>query len=109
MTTVVVVDSAEEQLGEIVDWWITHRGASPFLVADEFERCVSLLASSPDVGARFLRTTVPGVRRLVMKRTKHHVYYPHDEPNAVVYVIAVWGAPKVGVPVLVDPRERFQR
>jgi hypothetical protein len=75
-----------------------HREASPSLVMDEFDRCVSLLESSPDAGR------VPGVRRLVMRRTKHHVYYLHDEPNAVVYIVAVWGAPKTGVPVLIDPR-----
>ena len=106
MTTVILVDAAEEQLDEIVEWWRTHREASPTLVMDEFERCVSLLESSPDAGARFHRSRVPGVRRLVMRRTKHHVYYLHDEPNAVVYILAVWGAPKAGYPVLLDPRER---
>jgi plasmid stabilization system protein ParE len=105
MTTVVIVDAAEEQLGEIVEWWAAHREASPLLVTQEFDRCVSLLEASPDVGVRFLRSRVPGVRRLVMKRTKHHVYYLHDEPNGVVYVLAVWGAPKVGDPVLLDPRK----
>ena len=39
-----------------------------------------------------------------MKRTHHLVYYLHDEANAIVYVIAVWGAPKQGDPLLVDPR-----
>ena len=39
-----------------------------------------------------------------MRRTKHHVYYLHDDRNAVVYVLAVWGAPKLGDPVLTDPR-----
>ena len=106
MTTVILVDAAEAQLDEIVEWWRTHREASPALVVEEFERCVSLLESSPDAGAGFHRSRVPGVRRLVMRRTNHHLYYLHDEPNAVVYILAVWGAPKVGSPVLLDPRER---
>jgi plasmid stabilization system protein ParE len=104
MITVVLVASAEEQLHEIAEWWMEHREASPSLVMDEFERCVSLLESSPDAGARFHRSRVPGVRRLVMRRTKHHVYYLHDESNVVVYIIAVWGALKLGVPVLIGPR-----
>lgn len=37
-----------------------------------------------------------------MLRTKHHVYYLHDERNAVVVIIAVWGAPRAGVPLLID-------
>lgn len=104
MTTVVVVDEAEEQLREIVEWWRANRRAAPTLVIDEFERGTTLLESSPDIGARFHRTFVPGVRRLVMKKTQHLVYYVHDPENAVVYVIAVWGAPKEGDPVLHDPR-----
>ena len=92
MTTVVVVDEAEEQLHEIIEWWIENRSDAPTLVLDEFERCMNLLESSPDVGLRFHRTLVPGVRRLLMKRTKHHVYYVNDTTNGVVYIIAVWGA-----------------
>jgi len=106
MITVVLVDAAEEQLDEIVEWWKIHREANPTLVMDELERCVTLLESSPDAGARFHHSQVPSVRRLVMRRTKHHVYYLHDEPNAVVYILAVWGAPKMGYPVLLDPRGR---
>ncbi len=104
MTTVVVVDEAEEQLREIVEWWRANRRAAPTLVIDELGRCTTLLESSPDIGTRFHRTFVPGVRRLVMKKTKHYLYYVHDAENAVVYVIAVWGAPKDGDPVLRDPR-----
>jgi plasmid stabilization system protein ParE len=104
MTTVVVVDEAEQQLREIVEWWLEKRHAAPLLVLDEFERCVNLLESSPDIGALFHRTQVPGVRRVVMRKPKHFVYYLHDALNGVVYIIAVWGAPKGGDPVLRDPR-----
>lgn len=106
MTTIVMTDFAEQQLHEIVEWWKAHREASPVLVLEELERCLSLLESSPDVGARFHRSRIPSVRRLLMRRTKHHLYYLHDERNAVVYVIAIWGAPKVGPPLLFDPRLR---
>jgi plasmid stabilization system protein ParE len=78
MTTVVIVDEAEAQLTENHEWWVAHRDAS-MLVLDEFERCVSLLSSSPDIGTRFHRAFVPGVRRLLMKKTSHCVYYLHDE------------------------------
>ena len=71
---------------------------------EEFERCVSLLESSPDIGTRFHSASVPGVRRIVMTKTRHYAYYLHDETNETVYIIAVWGAPKGDAPVLVDPR-----
>lgn len=104
MTTVVVVDEAEQHLRDIIAWWRENRLAAPDLVLREFIRCVSLLETAPDAGPRFRRTDVAGVRRLVMKRTRHLIYYLHDEANEIVYVIAVWGAPKQGDPVLVDPR-----
>ncbi len=67
---------------------------------DEFDRCVSLLESSRTRVLGFTAAACPasGVRRLVMRRTKPHVYDLHDEPNAVVDIVAVWGAPKTGVP-----------
>ena len=104
MTTVVVVDDAEEQLREIIEWWVVNRPAARTLVLDEFIRCVSLLSIAPDAGPRFRRTQVSGVRRLVLRRTKHLVYYVHDRMNAVVYIIAVWGAPKEGAPTLREPQ-----
>jgi plasmid stabilization system protein ParE len=104
MTAVVLVDDAEEQLGDIVAWWDDHRPKAPGLVFEELARCTRLLESSPDIGLRFHRTPVPGVRRLLMKRTSHHVYYVHDAEHAIVYIIAIWGAPKEGEPFLRDPR-----
>lgn len=32
MITGVMMDAAEEQLGEIVEWWMARREASPLLV-----------------------------------------------------------------------------
>ena len=104
MTSVVIVDVAEAQLREIVEWWSANRPAAPDLVTDELERCVTLLEGTPDAGVCFRRTPVPGVRRLVMKKTRHFVYYVHDATRAVVYIIAVWGTPKGEDPVLRDPR-----
>jgi hypothetical protein len=48
MTTVVLVDEAEEQLQEIIAWWIENRTGPPTLALDEFERCVNLLESRDD-------------------------------------------------------------
>lgn len=81
MTTIIVVDEAEEQLRAIDDWWRANRREAPTLVVDEFQRCTTLLESSPDIGTGFHRTTIPGVRRLPMK-TRHVVYYVHDARNA---------------------------
>jgi|HubBroStandDraft_6_1064221.scaffolds.fasta_scaffold2247126_1 plasmid stabilization system protein ParE len=109
MISIVVVDEALEQLHGIVEWWSANRPAAPTLFLDEFQRCVTLLESTPDAGPRFHRTSVPGVRRLVMRRTKHVIYYVHDADNEVVYIIAVWGGPKGSDPALRDPVRRERR
>jgi hypothetical protein len=58
MTTIVMTPLAEDQLQEVGEWWRAHREASPLLVADELDRCLTLLESSPDVGARFHRSHI---------------------------------------------------
>jgi len=104
MTSVVIVGEAETQLREIDSWWREHRDVAQSLVTDEFERCVFLLQNSPDIGTRFHRTEIPGVRRILMKKTRHLVYYIHDPKHELVYIVAVWGMPKDGDPPLQDPR-----
>lgn len=104
MTTVVIVDDAAAQLAEIVAWWEANRPAAPTLVLDELERAVLLLESTPDVGARFDRSAIPGVRRLTLKRSKVAAYYLHDAARSIVYILAFWGAPRAGFPPLRDPR-----
>src|SRR5688572_5792217 len=101
MTSVVLVERAVQQLRER---WRAHRPDAATLVVDELERCVELLENTPEVGAPFRKTIVLGVRRLVMRKTKHLAYYVHDSLHSVVYIIAVWGMPKEGSPPLADPR-----
>ena len=82
MTSVILVAKAAQQLQEIDAWWRAHRPDAVTLVADEFERCVELLENTPALGAPFRKTSVFGVRRLVMKKTKHLVYYVHDSAHS---------------------------
>jgi plasmid stabilization system protein ParE len=103
-TLVVITDEAERHLAELVAWWTENRPLAPSLVQREFAHCVQLLETAPMAGVRFLRTPVPGVRRLVMRRTRNLVYYIYDSTNSIAYVIAVWGAPKEHDPVLVEPK-----
>jgi plasmid stabilization system protein ParE len=86
-----------------------NRQAAPSLVVDEFERCVTLLENSPDIGTTFHRTNVPGVRRLLMKKTKHLIYYVHDDNNAVVYIVAISSGPALTTVSYVESREGSRR
>ena len=42
----------------------------------------------------------PNLRRVLMARTKNHVYFVVDEATETVHVHAIWGAPKRRAPKL---------
>lgn len=49
-----------------------------------------VLAETPYIGSPYLRTPVPGVRRLLLKKTPYHVYYRVKEEASEVVVLSVW-------------------
>ncbi len=104
MTLVRIVDEAELQAREIDAWWTENRLAAPALFAKEFSNAVRLLGVAPGAGERFRRSTIPGVRRLVLPRTRNLVFYLFDRANDVVWILAVWGGPRGSDPPLRDPR-----
>lgn len=62
------------------------------------------LGSAPETGVEFDAATKPGIRRLLLERSRYHVYYTSDAASGVVVVLAVWSAvrgrrpPLPGVP-----------
>ncbi len=68
---VVLVDEAEQQLKDIDRWWVANRQASPDLFLDELAEAIDLLSELPDIGSPFKRTRRPGIRRLLLRHSKH--------------------------------------
>ncbi len=79
---------AQAQVDRIDAWWRENRPAAPRLFADELEAALGTLAEAPVVAVRY--SPKPGVRRLLLRRTHHHLYVV-EEP-ARVFVVAVWSA-----------------
>ncbi len=77
--------------------------STPSVLLEEFEEAVRLVAEIPEIGAPFSRTAIPGVRRLLLQKTKYWVYYTYDARHAVVYVLAVWSARRGAPPPGVSP------
>lgn len=100
---VLLTPQAEEQLRAIDQWWQENRTAAPALFIDEFERVVDLLREMPGLGPRFRRATIPGVRRILLRRSGYWVYYVPDEPRSLVYVLAVWSGRRGSDPNLQEP------
>lgn len=87
---IVVTPEAEEQARAIDTWWRRERPAAPALFAEEFAASLALLGDAPFAGRRYRHTTVPEVRRLLLRSTRYHVYYRPHESHLVV--LAVWSA-----------------
>lgn len=71
-------------------WWAQNRPASPTLVASEFETAIEQLSQHPDSGRIHQDRGRHEVRKLLLPRTRYHLYYEIDEGHRLVTIIAVW-------------------
>jgi plasmid stabilization system protein ParE len=83
---------ADAQVERISLWWRANRPAAPGLFTDEVAGAFALLTEAPDVGRQLRRRDVPGLRRVLLPRSRHHIYYVHDEERSEVIILAVWSA-----------------
>lgn len=81
---------ALEQAQAIRARWIDNRLAAPDLFADELGAALRKLAVTPRSGAPYEATHLREARRVLMPRTRHHVYYTVDDDSRLVRVHAIW-------------------
>lgn len=84
--------SASEQASAIDDWWRENRPAAPDLFWRELEAAIELLRTSPALGPIYAPSPVPGVRRVLIGRSRYHVYWEIDAATRTVTITAVWHA-----------------
>jgi plasmid stabilization system protein ParE len=87
---VVVTGPAEQQLKVVDAWWRQNRPAATELFEQEFASATETLATHPGVGAPVRRRRVKGLRRVLLRSTRYHVYYVATD--RAVFVLAVWSA-----------------
>jgi plasmid stabilization system protein ParE len=85
---------ADTQATAVDAWWVENRPAAPTLFSAELAGGLALLAITPDIGRRYRRRSIPGLRRLLLPGSRYHVYYVHDAEAGEVLVLAVWSAVK---------------
>jgi plasmid stabilization system protein ParE len=90
---IVLLAEAQRRFEAEDDWWRENRDTQE-LFTDEFERTLERLAANPEVGQAYRMTRGKLIQRVLMKKTRCHVYYFHDRGNDVVEVHTVWGAHK---------------
>ncbi len=85
---------ARRQADRLDRWWREHRPATADLFARELETALQLIADTPEMGAPHVARRGSLVRRVLLPKTRNHLYYEMDREHDVVLIVAIWGAPK---------------
>ena len=85
---------ARRQADRIDRWWRKNRPDVANLFAREFDTARRLIVASPDLGAPYVKRHGVLVRRMILPKTKNHVYYEIRKDEDIVMILAVWGAPR---------------
>lgn len=97
---VVVAPRVRAQLDKILAWWEEHRPEAPALVAAELKEAMGILAMSPTTGRFCPRTRTKGVRRVLLPRSRYHVYYRVLDEEQIIRVLSLWHASRGQAPRL---------
>ena len=81
-------DEARGHVRVVDEWWRANRLSAPGLFRDELAAAVEHLRFHPLAGRRYDATSEPEIRRLVLPRTRYHVYYAIHETRVLIH--AVW-------------------
>jgi plasmid stabilization system protein ParE len=90
----VFTPEAERQASEMDGWWREHRSDARDLFARELAEARELIAATPSIGVTYTDGSGRTARRVLLPKTRNHVYCEVDEVRGLVIVLAVWGAPR---------------
>lgn len=79
-----------EQAQGIRAYWTENRPAAPDLFVEELGAALRKLEVVPRVGAPYESATLREMRRVLMPRTRYHIYYTLDDDSRIVRVHAIW-------------------
>ena len=88
---------ADLHILEVDAWWQANREKAPDLFASELAAAFETISIAPGAGHVYPYPRAL-VRRVVLRATRHHVYYVERDDH--VLVVAVWGAVKAAGPDL---------
>jgi plasmid stabilization system protein ParE len=81
-------------------WWNDNRPKAPGLFLEELDAALERLMSTPMAGLHYRDSGITGMRRLVMPRTRYHVYYTVVEEEALIRIHAIWHSSRGRGPIL---------
>jgi plasmid stabilization system protein ParE len=96
---VVLLDEAQRRFEAEDRWWRNNRDAKE-LVLTEFQEALRQLSTTPGIGQRYRRARGKLIQRVLMKKTRCHVYYFYDEERDLIEIHSMWGARRRRRPAL---------
>jgi plasmid stabilization system protein ParE len=99
---VVLTKEAQRQARAERKWWREHRDAKRLFTA-ELRAAREVLAHAPKHEVYGSFDGQP-VRRLLLAKTRCHVYYVIVEREQLVRIVAIWGSTRGSDPSEIDPR-----
>jgi hypothetical protein len=81
----VLLEEAQQQFEAEDAWWRENRDAKDLFI-EEFSVVLNRISSTPEVGQPYRRTRDKLIQRVLMKKTRCHVYYFHAQERGVVEV-----------------------
>ena len=94
---VVLLDEAQQRFEAEDRWWRANRDAKE-LFFTEFQDVLRQICST--VGQRYRRVRGVLIQRVLMTKTRCHVYYFHDHQRDLIEIHSIWGARRKRGPTL---------
>lgn len=81
-------------------WWRNNRPDTSELFTEELAQAVKDLETIPQLGTRHPTARRPQLMRLLLEKTKCHVYFEVDTKQEEIRILMIWGAPRGEEPKL---------
>lgn len=81
-------------------WWLENRDKAPSAFADDLDDAFRLIAELPRTGEPVHHSKLASARRLLLARTRYHLYYSVDDDGQTVRVLALWHTSRGKLPRL---------
>lgn len=89
----VLLAEAQRRFEAEDEWWRENRDAKE-LFTDELEQALQRLAADPTIGQAYRLRRGKLIQRVLLTKTRCHVYYFYDRENVLIEVHTIWGARK---------------
>ena len=80
---------ARDEIQRIGAWWKKERKLARDSFSRELRTAMALLRAHPNCGRLCDALGFEGVRRLLLRRTRHHLYYRVDASAKIVIILAI--------------------